>query len=224
MVRFYKIIKLTVPVITTTNAIASIPASPTHTAKEQCRNIAIACHPRWKTTQEENATNHIIKRRIELLTSNTSPKRPITKQPTKTTTTKTSHNNPINKRHKKKKETQQERRIPLPKFTTPKQKNSLGWYHAIFKTPNLAINTAQKDLHDTTNKTSHNNHAGLQSVNNPSTIKITNYPPQTNANPKSNRNHDISNSKPPTSPEPRPNYQPPQSNAITVEDLPNHQA
>ena len=88
MVQFYKIIKLTVAVITTASAIASIPASPTHTAKEQCRNITTACHPRWKTTQEENATNRIIKRRVELLTSNTSLKRPITKQPTKTTTTK----------------------------------------------------------------------------------------------------------------------------------------
>ncbi len=137
------------------------------------------------------------------------------------------HNNPINKRHKKKKETQQKRRIPLPKLATPKQKNSLGWYHAILKTPNLAINTALKDLHDTTNETRHNNHARLttrRSVNNPSTIKITTYPPQTNANPKSSRNHDISYSKPLTTPEPRPNYQPPRSNAITVEDLPNHQA
>ncbi len=133
MVRFYKIIKLSITVITIANVIASKPASPTHTTKGQCRNIATACHPRWKTTQEENATNHIIKRRVELLTPNTSLKRPITKQPTKTTTTKISHNNPINKRHKKKKETQQKRRIPLPKFATPKQKNSLGWYHAILK-------------------------------------------------------------------------------------------
>ena len=130
MVRFYKIIKLTITVITTTNAIALKPASPTHTTKGQCRNNATARHPRWKTAQKENATNQIIKRRVELLTSNTILKHPTTKQSTKTTTTKISHNNPINERHKKKKEKQKKRRI-----------NSLEWHHTLLKTPNLAIIT-----------------------------------------------------------------------------------
>ena len=83
MVRFYKIIKLAIAVITTSNAIASKPTSPTHTTKEQHRNIATTCHPRWRTTQGENATNRIIRRRVELIASNTSLKRPITKQTTK---------------------------------------------------------------------------------------------------------------------------------------------
>ena len=103
MVRFYKIIKLTITVITTTNAIALKPASPTHTTKGQCRNNATACHPRWKTAQKENATNRIIKRRVELLTSNTILKRPTTKRSTKTTTTKISHNNPINEQEEERK-------------------------------------------------------------------------------------------------------------------------
>ncbi len=124
MVRFYKIIKLTIAVITTTNAIALKPLSPTHTTKGQCGNITTACHPRGKTTQGENATNRIIKRRVELLTSNTFLKLPITKRPMKTTTTNISHNNPINKRHKKKKERQQKRRIPQPNFATPKRKKT----------------------------------------------------------------------------------------------------
>ena len=211
MVRFYKIIKLTIAVITTSIAISSKPTPPTHTTEEQHRNIATTCHPRWRTTQGKNATNRIIRRRIELIASNISPKRPITKQTAKIRTTKITHNNPTNKGQTKKKRTQQKGRIPLPNFATPKPKKSLGWYHT-------------KNLHNTTNETPHNNHTGRQLVNNPFTIKITNYPPQTNANPKLSHSHAIPNSKPPNTPEPRPNDQPPWSNAITVEDLPNRQA
>ena len=161
MIRFYKIIKLIIAVITTINAIALKPTSPTHTTKGQCRNSATACHPRWKTAQKENATNCIIKCCVELLTSNTILKRPTKKQTTKTAMMEISHNNPINERHKKKKEKQQKRKIPQPNFATLKQKNSLEWHHALLKTPNLVINAALKDLHNPTNETPHNKHAGF---------------------------------------------------------------
>jgi hypothetical protein len=129
LVLFYKIIKLTIAIITTTNAIALKPAPPIHTTKGQCGNnttahkqLKINCHPIWKTTQKENAKNRTIKRHVELFTSNTKLKHPMTKQSTKTAITEIKHNNPIKEQHKKKKGKQQKRSTSQPHFAASKQK------------------------------------------------------------------------------------------------------